>query len=235
MISELKFVTRYSSYWRVITGNLENVVRRMNLTLERFDVPIAGRSAPERRAFLNELSFRTFAQTYFSSSFELEAAIRDAMPETRRRMQSFEGVTPDLLDPPTKSELREVEALQTALHRFVRTVKSPSDKVIFSPALRGCGIIETCEADLLIGDMLIEVKSGDRALRSVDLRQLITYCALNFAEKKYVVRRVGCVNPRRGTYFLSELNSLSLQISGRPAAELFSEILYFLSTEGVSW
>lgn len=109
-----------------------------------------------------------------------------------------------------------------------------SEKVIFSPTFPGCGYLDASAGDLIIGTTLFEVKAGDRLFRSTDLRQLVTYCAINFAGGPYEIKSAGCVNPRRGTYFTLELDVLSQEMSGKPAVEFFSDIIYYLSSSGTS-
>ncbi len=69
-------------------------------------------------------------------------------------------------------------------HFTIRTIR-------VSPRFEGCGWLDECEADFLTSNVLVEVKAGDRAFRSIDLRQVLIYCALNFASKKYDI--VTCV------------------------------------------
>jgi hypothetical protein len=117
---------------------------------------------------------------------------------------------------------------------FVERQASGEKQIIFEPTFKGCGFLEASVGDLIVGDALFEVKAGDRLFRSTDLRQLITYCAMNFANKSYQIYRAGCVNPRRGTYFVLDLETLALQLSGKSATELFNDIIYYLSSSGIS-
>ncbi|WPO43337.1 hypothetical protein [Tardiphaga sp. 42S5] len=102
------------------------------------------------------------------------------------------------------------------------------------PQFSGCGIIDSCEGDVYFDGQLFEIKAGDRNIRSVDLRQLLVYSALNFAEKKRKIERVGLFNPRIGTYFSSTIEELCIEISGRSAIEMLSELVRIFSSGDIS-
>jgi hypothetical protein len=39
--------------------------------------------------------------------------------------------------------------------------------------------MESCQGDILNNETLIEIKAGERGILSSDIKQIITYCALN--------------------------------------------------------
>jgi len=98
----------------------------------------------------------------------------------------------------------------------------------------GCGYIDESEGDVICGKTIYEVKTVDRRLRSVDIRQVITYAALNFISKKYEVENVGIFNPRRALFFEASLESVCSEISGRPAQELLADIVEAISSGAIS-
>ena len=90
---------------------------------------------------------------------------------------------------------------------------------------------QQCKADVLFGETLYDIKAGDRDFRLVDVRQLITYCALNHAVSNYTINKVGVVNPRLGVFFNVGVDELVEGMTGTSAVELFEEITTFLSTD----
>lgn len=98
------------------------------------------------------------------------------------------------------------------------------------PRFKGSGILNSCYGDLLCDDCLYEVKMVDRNLRGVDLRQVLTYCALNSQSQQAVINSVAILNPRRGIIFQFNLDELAHYACRKTAAELFHEIIGFLGS-----
>ena len=82
--------------------------------------------------------------------------------------------------------------------------------------------------------MLWEIKAGDRKFRSVDLRQVIVYAALNRASDQHDIKGLGLVNPRMGISFKAELDEFCLEMSGKPSGELLGEVVYYISSGDIS-
>ncbi|MGO8917505.1 MAG: hypothetical protein ACLQJR_16485 [Stellaceae bacterium] len=221
----------------MITPNSERFIRRLNLGLERFAMPVASLSSPERRGYINEVAFRMFARLsadHTKGEPDLMQIRREVSEEARSYLSQFSGIDGDQLAGLTAEEWLEVSALQRAIAALVAHENPGNASVIISPRFSGCGILDACAGDLLVGDELIEIKAGDRPFRSTDIRQLLTYCALNFSGSRYVINRVSCANPRRGTYFSLQLDTVSLELSSKSAVELLSEIIYFVSSGALS-
>ena len=66
------------------------------------------------------------------------------------------------------------------------------------------------------------MRPGCRVFRTVDLRQVLYYCALNHAARRYSISRVG-------VFFVHPLDWLCREVSGVASTELFAEILDFAS------
>ena len=95
----------------------------------------------------------------------------------------------------------------------------------FAPLVPGAGTLSQCEADLAIDHTLIEVKTVSRRFRSIDLRQLLIYLALDWisGEPRWIR---GClVNPRRAVWVDFDADWLVRRLSGRPAADVLSDLI----------
>jgi len=235
MISEVTFSTKRASLWQALAPNSERFIRRINMNLNRFGVPILGGVEASRRGYLNEVAFHLAKQAYP----DLGAAVYDdvswsAVNEARGRLEKFEDIKPDDLREPTAEEWQEIFRVARSFSRFVADQSAGSLLVKFAPTSRGCGLLDACAGDILIGNKLFEVKAGDRPYRSSDLRQLLTYCSLNSVDHSHEIKSVGCVNPRHGTYFCIEVDLLALELSSKSATELFAEIIYLLSGGDIS-
>jgi hypothetical protein len=164
----------------------------------------------------------------------MEPTMSDATAAARSRLAALEREVHGAVDDPSDIEIDAVNAIQDSLLNFVRQRSAQTLKVTFEPNFAGCGFLNPCVGDVLIGDALYEVKAGDRRFRSTDIRQLLTYCALNYAAGTCTIKKAGCVNPRRGTYFILELDAIAYAMAGKSSSELFSDIIYYVSSGGVS-
>jgi hypothetical protein len=96
-------------------------------------------------------------------------------------------------------------------------------EVVPEPVFPGCGFIDTCRGDVLVCKTLFEVKAGDRLFRSIDVRQLVTYAALNLVSRQHKIHKVGLFNPRVGI-------RAAVEVSGKDAITLLSEIVVAISS-----
>jgi hypothetical protein len=127
-------------------------------------------------------------------------------------------------------EDREVAEIADRLGRFFNSSKPAVLRPIFS----GCGYVDASEGDVIYGSTLYEVKTVERPVRSSDVRQTITYAALNAASNQFDLQNVGLFNPRRGRYCDIEIEYVCSEISGRPAQELLAIIVQALSSGEIS-
>lgn len=97
------------------------------------------------------------------------------------------------------------------------------------PFFPGCGWIDDAEGDVLGNHTLFEIKAGERQFRSADIRQLLCYCALGFSAKLYDIDSVCLLNPRSGTFFQDDLETLCQRIAGMSAADVLGEIVNYVS------
>jgi hypothetical protein len=235
MISETTFATAYNSCWKTLIPNSERFIRRLNLNLQRMGPPLAATSRPERRAFINEFAFRLFLSA-LPNACSLETHLEnyaDLADEVRLYLSRFVEVKSPIVDPSVE-EFEEARQIGRRIWNFISHTEFQGPPVIAAPSFRGCGILDACNGDLLVGDCLIEVKAGDRAFRAIDIRQLVIYCALNSIASSYEIGRVSCLNPRRGTYFVLDLNILSLEVASKSATDLFAEVVYLVSSGDLS-
>jgi hypothetical protein len=230
MTSEVAFATQHTSLWHVLTPTSERFVRQINLNLDRYARELSVGDDPSRRGFLNEVAFQFARLKYHTDN----ATIFDACTSARGRLATLEREVRGAVDDPSENEIGTIKAIQESLLNFIRHRSSPALKVMFEPKFPGCGFLNPCIGDILIGHELYEVKAGDRRFRSTDLRQLITYSALNYAAGICTITKAGCVNPRRGTYFALELDTIAYEMAGKSSSELFSDIIYHVSSGGVS-
>jgi hypothetical protein len=186
--------------------------------------------APNRRALVNELAFEMFAASLVEGglhnvvgSSERVAALYISTSAKMQRFARF-GLQQG---PLTHHEQSEAIKLARRTELFLKRYESGP---LVRPQFPGCGMLDAVEGDLLVNKTLFEVKAGDRAYRGVDLRQLLTYCALNYTAGSHDIESVGLLNPRAGTYFTESLGVVCVRLSGEPVESVLGRIRSFVST-----
>lgn len=222
-----------------MTPTCDLFVRKLNLELyERVFPPMNSGVSPVRRALLNEIAFGLLRLTVARARARndnpiLQQEVDSVVSQARARVASLEA-DPTILDTALSTQEKQDYAEQTRrLNRMLVAGADPAS-ILMDPPFPGCGILDNCRGDLVRGQTLFEVKAGDRSFRSVDVRQLITYAALNYQSKAYSIERVGLVNPRLGVRFETELEVLCKEVSGRSAPDLLSDLIYSLSSGDAS-
>jgi hypothetical protein len=232
MISEHKFANSYSSFWNQLLPIADSFLRHLNLASERFATPITS-SLPidrDRRSVVNELGFRLFRERTITGSLSEEkvTSIERAVREYIERLVPSISKLASL----TKEERTEADKIAKSLASYF--YKPDLSKIIFWPQFKGCGQLGACKADMICKSKLVEVKAGDRQFRVTDIRQIITYLALNFSSQQYQLANIVLVNPRTGKEYECTVETLIESCSGRKPVDVFSDIIDFVSAEEIS-
>jgi len=239
VISEVAFCHRYSSFWRVAAPTTDLLVRRINSGFYQRDfAPMESDTDPASRAILNEVAFTLFCRDILAkhrwlrrdlSSAEITEAITAVIVAGARAEGAGSGGQIDL----TREEVADVREQHM---RLVQTFVpyAARGELLITPAFAGCGIVDSCKGDVLVADVLYEIKAGDRLFRSADVRQLLTYAALNHVRKLYEINSVALFNPRVGVRCEFELSELCFEASGKDAVALLSQIAEALSSGEMS-
>lgn len=111
--------------------------------------------------------------------------------------------------------------------------------MIHDPEFPGYGLMGKCRGDLIIGNVLVEIKANtgkryNKPFENKDFRQLIVYCALNhLAGNPHKIEKLNLFNPRMGFLWQSDIEGFIYRISGATSIELFNSIgNYLLSLTG---
>ncbi len=230
MIDATTFSSTYNAFWAEAAPLLEHFIRRLNLEhIERLAVPMKSDKSG-RKALIAELAFSLMVEKLRAQGNPKEQQEK-AWNETSRRLRPFLGQGVDLDAPLGKNEELEVVEVGKRLTAFFKGDNLPVET---RPVFKGCGFVDASEGDILTKSTLFEVKTVDRSFRGVDLRQLLTYAALNFASREREISTLGLVNPRRGVFFEMPVGDLCLDIAGRSSESLFAMIIQVLSSGELS-
>lgn len=231
LIDVSNFVSHYHAFWSDHTPTSEHFVRRLNLQhTERWVAPIPVSTGRSRAAFVAELAFAQFvAKATEPHKLPREAALL----ETIRRLVPLIEDRRTLEAPFSEEEESDIEQIVRNLTKFF-FYHSVKDTIILRPRFVGCGYIDTFEGDIINGETLFEIRTVDRPFRSADVRQLVTYCALNHLSGQYRIKKMGVCNPRRGLYFEMNLDEVCYEISGQTSQELFDALVHPISSGDIS-
>ncbi len=231
MISERKFISTYTSFWNQTLPWADTLLRVINGTFTKYcqEISSTETSDSDRRAIINELGFRLF-QIQCSTYIITEEHLNRTAEEVRQYIKHLSPRTDSSIDKKVSAdEIIEAKVISQSLGIYFND-DLPGD-LKFWPSFPGCGMIQEVQGDIINKKTLIEVKGGDRTFRITDIRQIITYLALNFSSKSYDLDQFTLLNPRRGTYYTSNIMDFVGLASGTTPIDLFCTIIDFLSSE----
>ena len=237
MIDAKRFAIVYNAFWQSATPTCDLFIRRANLDgYERWDAPVDGPRKGARQPLSAEYAFSVFVIAHeIRSGTIAKLSKKDiharAWQETKDRLRPYAVQGLDLDTDFSDEERADSEDLT---RRLVTFFFGRDLTLTTRPRFPGCGYIDMSEGDVLCGSTLFEVKTVDRKFRGMDLRQLLTYAALNKSAKMVEISHIGLFNPRRGISVEFELEELCLGISGKTAEVLLSEIIETVSSGEMS-
>ena len=234
MIGATRFVGAYGSFWKNVTPTIDLFVRQINLDLyERVEPPAEYQVDPARSALVAETAFALFDQQSRHDGIEenfFDDFIELAEGEAQRRLALLN--IEHIVDSLNAEELDAAGELFRRLSSFFTEMFGR--ELIVRPIFPGCGFIDRSEGDVIYDDTLFEVKTVERNFRASDVKQLITYAALNSKSESYSIRGIGIYNPKRGTKIVLSLDDVCMEISGVSAIELLETVIYSVASGEVS-
>lgn len=221
MITATTFSRGYSSFWQEVAPWLNGyVVHINNAELSRCGGAVASDDHPDHKAINNLIA---------AIQFEMETnklAESGEFSESQKRALSVIKYLPR-----SQIESYELSDLnQMVIMRQVSNLRRIYTKNIeFSPRFSGYSIISDCEADLIIGPRLIEIKAADRKVTPSDIRQLLTYLILNkLSANPIMIKRLELYNPRHARRYETSPEDLCSNISNISFSEICSHFESFI-------
>lgn len=240
MISDKQFSEDFSGFWGACLPFLTpQAVATLNLRGismpdgNGFVVkPLKGSAPNSSSDVVAEAAFGLFTTAIQRKMSVLSVAVDDILRESViggavQRISAYRTFG-NTVNPVTAPSVADATELAIRLENYFDA--KTFETLVVQPRFKGSGILNSCYGDLLCDDCLYEVKMVDRNLRGVDLRQVLTYCALNSQSQQAVINSVAILNPRRGITFQFNLDELAHYACRKTAAELFHEIIGFLGS-----
>jgi hypothetical protein len=240
VITVSAFCKVHSSFWKGLTPTMDVFVRRLNLGQYEREFPeMKASTSPLRRGLINEIAFNIFSEEVRRrvgwppprlTKDGVSKAMDEVLSQTIHKEVRVQAGDPGAL---TEEEFLDIEEQRNRLARMF-CFDGRIDSLLVEPSFPGCGMIDSGRGDLISANALFEVKAGDRFFRSVDVRQLIIYSALNYVSQRYRIDQLGLFNPRVGISATISVDDLCIEISGKHSSELFSEIVAAISSGDIS-
>lgn len=234
MISEKTFIRYYSSFWEQLLPGVDHYVRMINSGLkERVYSPLTIEDIPTRRAIINGIAFKLFNQIN-SGSFNLNdldnlscqsSLLLELQKETANQMAFLNNST-SFKQEINQNELLIIIALSKRLNDFS---ESKSDFKVY-PKFQGCGLLFNCAGDIKYSKTLVEIKAGIGNFSRHDIFQLITYGSLNYiSDTQYDFENFQLLNIRTGVQWIENIETVCEIIGGASSAEIYSEVVNYIS------
>ena len=231
MISERQLVRQHPSFWRVampMSRSFTSFVAGRDLS---YMAELQSDVLPDRRGLVNELAFGLFAEAVPGPV----SGLRDdtIMAVVSSTEEYLRDLTPGGDWMASEGELEEATTLAERIAAFFE-LNHRKEKVEVFPEFCGCGLLDRCRGDVLVGRTLFEVKSGARRFQLDDLRQLVVYAALDYAAGRARFSNLGLLNPRMGLYARFTPEEVIERTAAKPPHELYSEVIEFVSSDRTS-
>jgi hypothetical protein len=243
VISERAFAKSFASFWQELVPLL--TPRFVGLFNEAYKINLVDGTGSSLKAIPIDSGTRADIVAEFAfwgarllhdkgqkadSLLDDPEVIQEASRIAFEVVKKYEGVKPDVIGPLLPTELHQGLALTKSYASLYR-VCQPTTHIEFGPRFQGCGFLNTAVGDIGIDGTLVEVKTTTRKVAGKDLRQLITYLALDAGAGRQRWSHIAVFNPRRGTFHRAEVDALLLRISGgKPRVDVLGELVEFVQT-----
>lgn len=207
---------------------LEQFVRFANASAQQLPVASAAIVEPGRRAFLSEAAFVLAMEGRRGSRTTPIAAAR----LTVERSRWFSKGAGELTEVEVSYVGQLAQAMEMALDVWHLAEGLVPEE--WEPEFSGAGIIDSGRGDVRCGGVLWEFKAADAGFHASDFRQLMTYCALNWASGGAPLHTLVLFNPRSGMQFVTRTADLARAAALATEFEVSAEIIRFATASGVS-
>jgi hypothetical protein len=247
MISERTFASSFNDFWQnllpLLTPSFVHLINSGHckvLVNEKGEELPAVMSRDETRdpAVVSEFAYHLSRQALtngvpISTSIEDKEMVSSAQRKAIELINMYEGRAFFPEKNLNKDELQEGYELAQRYETLIFQLGKVGQIKIPVP-LCGAGFIGACNADLVIDDYLVEIKTVKRGLSRKDIRQLVIYLALNAASGHKGWKYAGFFNPRRSTYHkLITTNLIEHMSGGRSSIDVFSQLIDFTCSSDV--
>jgi hypothetical protein len=230
MIDASSFASLHNSFWIAHAPSLEHFVRRLNIEItQRWSPPIKKPLERIRAALVSETAFIRFCNKINGDDCgEIEEI---SFIEAKKKLIPLMDQPHELALPFSVIEEEQAHRIENNLLDFFGRRQ---EEIITRPLFNGCGYVDASEGDVIVGLSLFEIKAVDRPFKGTDIKQLVTYCALNHASKQFDIQNIAIFNPRQSVWFELRLEAVARDISGQSSQELCERVVLALCSGDIS-
>ena len=197
------------------------MVRMLNASRTRSMLAYDSDRGAGNRGLINESATRVVRLALTRQLEISKLAMKDiqaATSEAHKFIARFRS--PPGMDVPELEASDVNESVQLA-SRLKQQLAAYWDTLSMFVSIPGAGILDSCEADGLSGQTIIEVKAGDRLCRSRDIRQVLTYVGLaKLSAELPKIQTICILNPRVGWKLTAEVEAV-LDMAGGKTLDAF--------------
>lgn len=215
MITQRQFSEVHVSFWELMCPSMQRLVRAVNLAgRDVFDSPMNISFDTSRTFLINEIAFELSNNIEFSKK-ETISELMDKVKSQFSIEKNISDIIPDMIN----EEIQEAMLLSKRIAQGVPPYVRGDTLGHYRPNFSGIGILSDCSGDIRYNDVLVEIKSGERNLRTSDFRQVITYYVLSVLSEEKPLSKCLILNARQGYRFFFEFSELIEAASGMPLVE----------------
>lgn len=180
-------------------------------------------SSPDRAFLINEVGFELAAAQLAGGVVSISAAL-DAVEAAFKNVEQIEEVDFSLENHEQSESIALGNRIMLGIPDELRALG------IFErrPLLKGLGAIVSASADLSFADTLVEIKSGDRKIRSIDLKQVLIYYVLSASRERGRYKDCYIINPKQGVRLFFSFDDLIAAVSAKPPVEFVASFADYL-------
>ena len=225
MISERQFIRNFPEFWREAFPKLDDHVRdifRLSSPTSRFitewSTPILSSAEAQWNDLIAELAFTAFSRgiTAPHGNDNQNGITEDDISVAIAKMGLIRGVelARQLL---TDEILHDAEVLRVRLDKYF----SQFHHVVVHPRLRGFSVLSALHPDVIVGQVIYEVKASKFNFKREDLKQLLVYYLLSQINDLSITH-LCLTNPRRGVDYLIDVTELYVSLGAPSRSQLLS-------------
>jgi hypothetical protein len=213
-------VERDGPMWRELCPMLEGLSRALASTPRTFALPVEVEPVEVTSADAALVAFEVFQRWSMNAGGIDEVTVRTVLDEGGTLVTA-------------ESDVAFIHSLSTnmqALSGVLGVTGLPNVRRHLPP----CGAIESAHCDATWGNFLIEFKSVRRAFSVRDLRQVILYGAMFWADGRFCPEAAVVANPLSGTMLSLSYQRIASVVSGRSFEQLTRDLADHLVGLGIS-
>lgn len=237
MISETYFASKYTSFWRDLLPGKNRYIRYVvNNDIETVEPPLESIDTPSSRGFINYIAFKLSVKSLTKEidysaleEFEQNSELFESVFEEAKIFLEKFGETQDITYDITSEEVTLIKEIAKRIYRRYIAKIEKGCRFFPEPSFQGCGVINSANGDLILDNVLIEIKAGKRKFSINDIKQILVYATLHSLNNNYgTLSSFELYNPREGFSFYDSFTNLCNELACASPQEIYSEIKRYI-------